>query len=669
MLNSLSSFSSPGLQGDKSGVNLDHNVDDTEQVLEMFKEKPHKEGSTEVQSLTTGTRPKESQVKGTTFKIPTLQPYTTRDKAQPFVNPQRPRKTRFRPDPTLIHFDHLFGSESWARFLLIETSIAISATKLENILLTKCPSRDMSLRKIDNLNWLIETTNRNQSEIYLNLKVLDNIQVKVKRHDRLNSIFGTVILPNHDDDIDSNMLLDSLKKRYPNVEGLEIYEIPQRNLENSSFKIAKIKFEGQSLPTDVRIMGQKRELRPHIPKPLQCKKCSKFGHSTQKCRNDHICAFCGSSEHQTKWNCGEMKCINCGQNHHARSKVCQFYIYNTELRLLMDRSGMKVKEAKFELKVRGIKDPATTSQYNTIARQNAQQKPGGVNIPSTNKENIKGQEPDMKLKEDHAAMKLKNPFDALNINSEPDLETDNEMEIESTSKGTKRLRESNSPPKIEKDINSKSQKSVKDLEKLIKKNPASLEYLNDTDMTPSPMPQPEEDGVNSVDSASSKKRIIKLNRQASPESDLLDDIDPSPVFPSKYLNLMKNAKDKPENKKCECQKCSQKDNTPEMGNHHEQCGCNNCFIQDCKENEPLTKDRLRNIIRNFLSRKDSSSTTIPLELHPEDCMCIKHLHYYRTNKIKILDNLLAKQDNSNFPNEYSTDTEVSEIQTENQSAK
>ena len=275
---------------------------------------------------------------------------------------------------------------------------------------------------------------------------MDNIQVKVKRHDRLNSIFGTVILPNHDDDIDSNMLLDSLKKRYPNVEGLEIYEIPQRNLENSSFKIAKIKFEGQSLPTDIRIMGQKRELRPHIPKPLQCKKCSKFGHSTQKCRNDHICAFCGSSEHQTKWNCGEMKCINCGQNHHARSKVCQFYIYNTELRLLMDRSGMKVKEAKFELKVRGIKDPATTSQYNTIARQNAQQKPGGVNIPSTNKENIKGQEPDMKLKEDHAAMKLKNPFDALNINSEPDLETDYEMEIESTSKGTKRLRESNSPP-------------------------------------------------------------------------------------------------------------------------------------------------------------------------------------------------------------------------------
>ena len=117
MLSSLSSFSSPGLQGDKSGVNLDHNVDDTEQVLEMFKEKPHKEGSTEVQSLTTGTRPKESQVKGTTFKIPTLQPYTTRDKAQPFVNSQRPRKTRFRQDPTLVilitYLDQRVGLDSY----------------------------------------------------------------------------------------------------------------------------------------------------------------------------------------------------------------------------------------------------------------------------------------------------------------------------------------------------------------------------------------------------------------------------------------------------------------------------------------------------------------------------------------------------------------------------
>ena len=127
---------------------------------------------------------------------------------------------------------------------------------------------------------------------------------------------------------------------------------------------------------------------------------------------------------------------------------------------------------------------------------------------------------------------------------------------------------------------------------------------------------------------------------------------------------MKNAKNQLENKKCECQQCSQKEITPEIGNHHDRCGCNDCFTKDCKETKPLTKDRLINIIKNFLSRKDSGGTSMPLELHPEDCMCIKHLHYYRVNKSTALDNFLARQDNSDSPNESNTDTEVSKTQTD-----
>ena len=107
---------------------------------------------------------------------------------------------------------------------------------------------------------------------------------------------------------------------------------------------------------------------------------------------------------------------------------------------------------------------------------------------------------------------------------------------------------------------------------------------------------------------------------------------------------MKKAKDKQENKICECQQCSQNDAAPGIGSHHERCGCNNCFIRDCKETKPLTKDKLSNIVRNFMSRKDSSGTSMPLELYPEDCMCIKHLHYYRVNKISVLNKFLAKQD-------------------------
>ena len=224
----------------------------------------------------------------------------------------------------------------------------------------------MSLRQIDEHKWLVETTNKRQSEIYQEISALENVKVEVEKHDKLNSIYGTVVLPHEQNSTDKELLLDSLKKRYSNVEGLEIYQIPQRGNPNNTLKIAKIKFEGQNLPADIRIMGQRREVRPHVPKPLQCKKCCKFGHSVNNCRNDPVCAFCGSLEHPTRWNCGESKCINCGQQHHARSKECVFYIYNTELKLLMDRTGMKIKEAKLELQVRGIKDPTRNPLYRTV---------------------------------------------------------------------------------------------------------------------------------------------------------------------------------------------------------------------------------------------------------------------------------------------------------------
>ena len=271
------------------------------------------------------------------------------------------RKVRYQPDPTLIHFDHIFGTDNWSRFLVLKTKSPISAAKLENILLSTHASRDMSFRPTKLNEWLIKTTTKAQSEKYQSLDKINGIEVSIEKHDKLNSIQGTVVLPqflDSNDIPDKFLILESLKKRYSNVQDIEIYEIRPRKNPEKRLRIARIKFEGQDLPKDIRIEGQKREIRPYVPKPLQCKLCCKYGHSDKLCRNTEICAVCGSSDHQTRWNCGNPKCTNCGQNHHARSKECIFYIYNTELKLLVSRSGMSIQEAKLELKARGLKDPA-----------------------------------------------------------------------------------------------------------------------------------------------------------------------------------------------------------------------------------------------------------------------------------------------------------------------
>ncbi|XP_066971949.1 uncharacterized protein [Macrobrachium rosenbergii] len=289
--------------------------------------------------------------------IKTLIPYRT------------PKKSKYRHDPTLTHFDSLFGSGSWSRFLTMEADQNISALKLENYLLNRHPTTDMSFRQIKEKTWLIEATTKSQSEDYLSLKNIDSINIKVKNHNTMNSIQGTIVLnENNNEPVNKKMLLDSLKKRYPNVQDCEVYALSSKNNNRQTLKIAKITFEGEDLPQKIKILGQNRELRPYVPKPLQCQNCSKYGHTHTNCRNEPVCAYCGSTEHTMQWKCSEPKCVNCGQNHHARSKECMYYIYNTELKMLQERTGMSIKEAKLELKVRGMQDPSKKHSYSSITR-------------------------------------------------------------------------------------------------------------------------------------------------------------------------------------------------------------------------------------------------------------------------------------------------------------
>ena len=201
------------------------------------------------------------------------------------------KKKNYRQDPTLIHFDSLFGNNNWSRFLTLETDKKVTSQKLENYLLTRHPSKEMTFRQVKENTWLVETTTKIQSENYLSINSIDGINVKVTKHDTMNSVQGTVILPDDGEEIDKNTILDSLQKRYNNIQDCLIYNIPSKRNKETSLKVAKIKFEGQTLPMKIKILRQNRELRPYVPKPLQCKNCSKFGHSTKKCNNDPVCAF------------------------------------------------------------------------------------------------------------------------------------------------------------------------------------------------------------------------------------------------------------------------------------------------------------------------------------------------------------------------------------------
>merc|ERR1711915_1132228 len=283
----------------------------------------------------------------------------------------------------------------------------------ENYLLNKHSTAEMSFRQVKERTWLIEATTKSQSEDYLAIKNIDKINIKVTKHDTMNSIQGTIVLPDNDGEpIEKNVLLDSLKKRYPKVQDCELYVLPSRQENKQALKIAKIKFEGEDLPQKIKILGQNREIRPYVPKPLRCKNCSKYGHLKKYCRNQSVCAYCGSEEHATMWKCGEQKCANCEQNHHARSKECRYYIYNTELKMLQERTGMSIREAKLELKVRGIQDPAKKPAYSSMIKTNNETK---TNTDTNKTHEIKSLE---EIKESQKKYKMvKNKTDAKDMDS------------------------------------------------------------------------------------------------------------------------------------------------------------------------------------------------------------------------------------------------------------
>ena len=511
-------------------------------------------------------------------------------------------------NPTFVHFDHLFGTDNWSRFLVLKTERRISSSVLENKLLSLCPTREMCFRALKMNEWLIEATTKTQSNMFQNMTEIQGIKVQVECHDMLNFVQGTVVLPQIDDEEElpeKNTLLESLKLRYTNIHDLEVYQIPSRKDQNITIKIAKIKFTGQDLPLKIKILGQNREVRPHVPKPLQCKSCCKFGHTHKKCKNKEICAVCGSEEHATNWKCPNTKCCNCGLPHHAKSKECAFHIYNTELKLLMSRTGMAAKEAKLELKVRGIQDPGRNPLYKNVLKSKVPEIPN-ANMIAKDKDKIRPH-----IIRSNSIVNT-NPYETLvdidldcdnPIIDEPDEDISNAPKPQ-RSKETKKRNLERTPPKNKKP-------NVPDLAKV---EPSGITITNPSSM---------------VEQTNDNSRIVKMSEAVDEQSENLnhvknkyeDEITPSPVFPCKT----KISNSKTLSKR-----------------HADNCGCHSCFMDTCDKIENKTRETLINAIRNFLKFKSKETTN--MELHETGCLCINHLILYKEKHIPILDKLIENLD-------------------------
>ena len=301
--------------------------------------------------------------------IVTLEPHKVQE---PKKNKNK-RRQEFKRNPILEKYDQIFSNSSWPRFLSLRTNEDILKAEVEYLLLNECGSSELKFRKTKTNEWIIETTSEQQSKMLQRIKKSGKYEVQIEKHHTLNSTYGTILIADPEElqtKEQQEFLRRSLKIRHKNILEVDFYQQKSKKTPNKQFTIVKIKFDGFKVPNKIVALGEMVEVREHVPSPLQCNRCYKYGHTAKFCEGVEVCGFCSSTDHATTWNCGPAKCVNCGDNHHAKTKKCKYYEYNTEIKLLQTRKGMTAREAKYELSSRGIPDPSTQHYAETTKQKN-----------------------------------------------------------------------------------------------------------------------------------------------------------------------------------------------------------------------------------------------------------------------------------------------------------
>ena len=125
----------------------------------------------------------------------------------------------------------------------------------------------------------------------------------------------------------------------------------RRVYENDSYKLiptqtVKLLFKSQYLPEAVYLYHTRFPTEKYIYPVIQCKKCQKFGHKEQFCRNEIKCAICSEPHNESKCNIKKPKCANCGLEHKATNQYCMVYTSEKKLKEKMAENRISRTEAK-----------------------------------------------------------------------------------------------------------------------------------------------------------------------------------------------------------------------------------------------------------------------------------------------------------------------------------
>lgn len=84
----------------------------------------------------------------------------------------------------------------------------------------------------------------------------------------------------------------------------------------------------------------------HVPPPLRCFKCQKYGHVAAVCKGKQRCGRCGGEHEYGKCvNGAKLKCCNCGGEHSSAYRGCEASKRAVEIQRIKTSEGITYAEA------------------------------------------------------------------------------------------------------------------------------------------------------------------------------------------------------------------------------------------------------------------------------------------------------------------------------------
>lgn len=81
-------------------------------------------------------------------------------------------------------------------------------------------------------------------------------------------------------------------------------------------------FAGTNRPSEIKAWPLIYRVEALAPRPLQCSKCWRYGHSVNGCRSDTRCRICGAEHSADECQSGNESCCLCKANHSADDSNC-----------------------------------------------------------------------------------------------------------------------------------------------------------------------------------------------------------------------------------------------------------------------------------------------------------------------------------------------------------